>query len=276
MTAVDMLDDDTFLGAEDHYNLFTVRKNSEAPSDEERYRLQTVGQYHLGEFVNKFVRGSLVVQPREGEKEGGTSSIEKAEKDGQIEGASTPSKAGGGKEGGRERGVSSTTAGGSGTGLLFGTQQGMVGSILPLSEEDYRFFRALTKAINKVVKGVGGFSHDEYRRFLTEKTVSDAHSFIDGDLIESFLDLSKQGMEEVVMLMRAEGVGGEGGGGVRGKKKGEEEEGVAGGKDVGGMEVVEEDQGGGKEAGREAGKQEGGLLMVEEVYRRVEDMMRLH
>ena len=26
MTAVDMLDDDTFLGAEDHYNLFTVRR----------------------------------------------------------------------------------------------------------------------------------------------------------------------------------------------------------------------------------------------------------
>ena len=67
------------------------------------------------------------------------------------------------------------------------------------------------------MKSVGGFQHDEYRRFLTEKAVSDAHSFIDGDLIESFLDLSKQGMEEVVMLMRAEGVGG--GGGRRGGGK---------------------------------------------------------
>jgi len=130
-----------------------------------------------------------------------------------------------------------------------------------------------------VVKGVGGLSHDEYRRFLTEKAVSDAHSFIDGDLIESFLDLSKQGMEEVVMLMRAEGVGGGGGGGGGGageKKKGEEQEGGAGGKEAGGMEVVGEEQGEGKEGGKEGGKQGGGLLMVEEVYRRVEDMTRLH
>ena len=34
-----------------------VRKNSEAATDEERYRLETVGEFHLGEFVNKFVRG---------------------------------------------------------------------------------------------------------------------------------------------------------------------------------------------------------------------------
>jgi DNA damage-binding protein 1 len=30
MTAVDILDDDTYLGAENSFNLFTVRKNSEA------------------------------------------------------------------------------------------------------------------------------------------------------------------------------------------------------------------------------------------------------
>ena len=30
MTAVEVLDDDTYLGAENSFNLFTVRKNSEA------------------------------------------------------------------------------------------------------------------------------------------------------------------------------------------------------------------------------------------------------
>lgn len=40
MTAVEILDDDTFLGSENSYNLFTVRKNSDAASDEERRRLQ--------------------------------------------------------------------------------------------------------------------------------------------------------------------------------------------------------------------------------------------
>ncbi len=40
MTAVDILDDDTYLGAEISYNLFTVRKNSDAAADEDRNRLE--------------------------------------------------------------------------------------------------------------------------------------------------------------------------------------------------------------------------------------------
>ena len=42
MTAIDMIDDDTYVGAENYYNLFTVRKNSDAATDEERSRLQVV------------------------------------------------------------------------------------------------------------------------------------------------------------------------------------------------------------------------------------------
>ncbi len=42
MTGVEVLDDDTFLGAEDSFNLFTMRKNSEAASDEDRSRLQVL------------------------------------------------------------------------------------------------------------------------------------------------------------------------------------------------------------------------------------------
>ena len=40
MTAVEVLDDDTYLGAENSYNLFTLRKNSDAASDEDRNRLE--------------------------------------------------------------------------------------------------------------------------------------------------------------------------------------------------------------------------------------------
>ena len=39
MSAVEILDDDVYLGAENFYNLFTVRKNSEGATDEERGRL---------------------------------------------------------------------------------------------------------------------------------------------------------------------------------------------------------------------------------------------
>lgn len=42
MTSIDILDDDTFIGAENYYNLFTLRKNTDATTDEERARLEVL------------------------------------------------------------------------------------------------------------------------------------------------------------------------------------------------------------------------------------------
>jgi DNA damage-binding protein 1 len=47
-----MLDDDTYVAAENSYNLYVVRKNSDAASDEDRSRLEVVGEYHTGERGN--------------------------------------------------------------------------------------------------------------------------------------------------------------------------------------------------------------------------------
>ncbi|PSS09490.1 DNA damage-binding protein like [Actinidia chinensis var. chinensis] len=54
MSAVEILDDDIYLGAQNNFDLFTVRKNSNGATDEERGCLEVVGEYHLGEFVNRF------------------------------------------------------------------------------------------------------------------------------------------------------------------------------------------------------------------------------
>lgn len=40
MCAATVLDDEIYLGAENNYNLFTVRKNDEAVAEEERCRLE--------------------------------------------------------------------------------------------------------------------------------------------------------------------------------------------------------------------------------------------
>ncbi len=40
MTAVACLDEDCYLGAENSYNLFTARKNSDSAADDERNRLE--------------------------------------------------------------------------------------------------------------------------------------------------------------------------------------------------------------------------------------------
>lgn len=53
----------------------------------------------------------------------------------------------------------------------------------------------------KTVKGVGGLSHKRFRRFINERRNVEAHNFLDGDLIESFLDLRRDKMSEVSVLV---------------------------------------------------------------------------
>ncbi|KAG6496539.1 hypothetical protein ZIOFF_044406 [Zingiber officinale] len=158
MSAVEILDDDVFVGAENNYNLFTVRKNSDAASDEERGRLEVVGEYHLGEFVNRFRHGSLVMRLPDSEV------------------GNIPT-------------------------IIFGTINGVIGVIASLPHDQYVFFEKLQANLVKVIKGVGGLSHEQWRSFNNEKRTADARNFLDGDLIESFLDLSRSRMDDIATSM---------------------------------------------------------------------------
>ncbi|KAI4897816.1 hypothetical protein NFI96_018282, partial [Prochilodus magdalenae] len=172
MSAVEILDDDNFLGAENAFNLFVCQKDSAATTDEERQHLQEVGVFHLGEFVNVFCHGSLVLQ---------------------------------------NLGESSTPTQGS---VLFGTVNGMIGLVTSLSEGWYSLLMDLQNRLNKVIKSVGKIEHSLYpsgkerghsitwRSFNTERKTEQATGFIDGDLIESFLDLGRAKMQEVVSTLQ--------------------------------------------------------------------------
>uniref|UniRef100_A0A8B9ZBU8 DNA damage-binding protein 1 n=1 Tax=Buteo japonicus TaxID=224669 RepID=A0A8B9ZBU8_9AVES len=151
MSAVEILDDDNFLGAENAFNLFVCQKDSAATTDEERQHLQEVGLSHLGEFVNVFCHGSLVMQ---------------------------------------NLGETSTPTQGS---VLFGTVNGMIGLVTSLSESWYNLLLDMQNRLNKVIKSVG-----KIESFHTERKTEPATGFIDGDLIESFLDISRPKMQEVV------------------------------------------------------------------------------
>ncbi|CAA0805711.1 DNA damage-binding protein 1a [Striga hermonthica] len=59
MSAVEILDNDTYLGAENNYNLCTARMNSAV---EEQGQLEIVGKYHLGDCINRFHHGSLIMR----------------------------------------------------------------------------------------------------------------------------------------------------------------------------------------------------------------------
>ena len=171
MTAVCALDDETYLGAENSFNLFTVRKNSDAAADEERSRLDVIGEYHLGEFVNRFRAGSLVMRlPGDGDGAGLGLGLDASNE--------APTR-------------------------LFGTVNGAIGVVASLPESTHTFLAALQKAMNKVVSGVGGFSHDAWRSFHNEhrSRLVEARGFVDGDLIESFLDLRPEKASEVASVV---------------------------------------------------------------------------
>ena len=56
---------------------------------------------------------------------------------------------------------------------------------------------AAQEALRKVVKGVGGWDHASFRAFVNERKTSDARGIVDGDLVESFLDVGKEVQTQV-------------------------------------------------------------------------------
>ena len=59
----------------------------------------------------------------------------------------------------------------------------------------------LQSALKKVVKGVGGLDHGAWRAFKNERGTRECRNFIDGDLVEQYLDLKKDVMQKVVAMM---------------------------------------------------------------------------
>jgi DNA damage-binding protein 1 len=86
--------------------------------------------------------------------------------------------------------------------LLYGTANGGIGVVGTLDKANFEFLLDVERAVNGVIKGIGGFSHDSYRSFQNEKIREGAVNFVDGDLIESLLELPKERVQEVVNKMR--------------------------------------------------------------------------
>ena len=69
--------------------------------------------------------------------------------------------------------------------------------VTTLDEETYNFLLLLQKKLAKVIKSVGNIDHDSWRSFCTSRKSDGAKGFIDGDLVESFLDLPREKMQQV-------------------------------------------------------------------------------
>lgn len=176
MTAVAAVDDEVSLGGENGFNLITLRRRSGAVNEDERAQLDLVGTFHTGDFINRLLPGSLVMR-----------------KDSPADGT--------GSSKGNPVAVSVAPQT-----LLYGSVSGAVGVLVRLTPEDFQLLRRVEAALNDVVKGIGGLQHTEWRAFATEATgpssgfgtsvlgngaTNQARGYIDGDLIERFLDLDR-------------------------------------------------------------------------------------
>uniref|UniRef100_A0A7S2S558 DNA damage-binding protein 1 n=1 Tax=Mucochytrium quahogii TaxID=96639 RepID=A0A7S2S558_9STRA len=191
MTAVGICDDDTYIGAETHLNLFTVQKNSTAVTEEARHMLNVCGEFHLGEFVNRFHHGSLVMQSAQQQtdmmKTGGTASstLPKVSDDDQVSET--------------VMGILNSSAKPE---MLFCTVNGVIGVIASLTEGQYKLLRRVEKALSCVIQGVGGLSHSAWRSFTNDrKSLPNRTGYIDGDLIEAFLELPDEDVKRVVDMV---------------------------------------------------------------------------
>jgi DNA damage-binding protein 1 len=205
-TSVAMLSDDIYLGGENWNNLFVLKRNTKAQSEEVRCRLDTVGEFHLGEMCNKFMSGSLVMPSTSSSKEssssGGTAR-RKSLLSSPKKGGSSKLPASPGLAPTATRSRRPLVAIGSHT--LFGTVDGTLGVILGLDGPTAAFFSCLERALQRVITPVGNFGHQQFRAFNAEQRLHPSHGFVDGDLAESFLDLDKSTMQKVVDEMNRDG-----------------------------------------------------------------------
>lgn len=201
-TAVSMLTDNVYIGGENWNNLFVLRRNTKATSEEVRCRLDTVGEFHLGEMVNKFMSGSLVMRSSNETSSGSSGSRRRS--------LTSPKKSDSGKASAATSGAPAGSRSKRpgvliGSQTLFGTVDGTLGSILGLDGPTSAFFACLERSMQRVVRPVGNFSHQKFRAFNAEQRHHPSHGFIDGDLVESFLDLDKTTMGQVVHEMNRDG-----------------------------------------------------------------------
>eukprot|EP00479_Gromia_sphaerica_P002187 TRINITY_DN12625_c0_g1_i1.p1 TRINITY_DN12625_c0_g1~~TRINITY_DN12625_c0_g1_i1.p1 ORF type:complete len:215 (-),score=39.08 TRINITY_DN12625_c0_g1_i1:24-668(-) len=192
-----MFDDEVFIGGENSFNLFTVRKNTNAVSEEERSRLNVIGQYHLGEYVNVFKHGSLVMYMPDPDVNmiEQLPPLEPRDLPNLERNPSRDSLQMDKKEEAKEEDFHSSSA--LKRKLIYGTVNGSVGVIASLTKSQFDFLYKIQKALAKNVKFIGGFSHAKYRMFSSDSSKKDAHNFVDGDLIEFFLTLSPDKMTQI-------------------------------------------------------------------------------
>lgn len=158
LNSIEIVDDDNFLIGDCYQNILSLRKDSGQSNEEERKCLQNNGCIHLGEQINIYRHGSLGMQQQSNE-------------------------------------IFNTHFQGS---ILAGTVSGSIILFAQLSPLMFKILNELQTRLAKYISTAGKIQYDKWRDFESNKRNESYKNFIDGDLIESFLDLSPSEAAAVV------------------------------------------------------------------------------
>jgi Mono-functional DNA-alkylating methyl methanesulfonate N-term/CPSF A subunit region len=224
MTSIGALSENVCFGADDAGNLLIFEKEKAKLQQGHRGKLSVVGEFHIGSIVNNILRGSLSSIPTSSI---GQSSVEEdlavIDMDEDTSGAAKKRKSHSQRKPGTGFGPSVEAR----PELVFGTSGGSIGVVLSLDEPLFRFLACLQWAITSTKAAVGLLSHATYRGYFDMRKpanyypptslysasyladpsisgsshisgVSTSRKCIDGDVIESFLDLNPEMQAKVV------------------------------------------------------------------------------
>ena len=86
---------------------------------------------------------------------------------------------------------------------MYGSSQGCLGLVAQISPVLFAFLKEVESRMANLIVPVGGFSHEAWRSYKDCMwTVRVAHNIIDGELIESFLDLSLEDKKKIVQGLK--------------------------------------------------------------------------
>ena len=83
--------------------------------------------------------------------------------------------------------------------VLYGTVNGAIGIVTQIPQDFHDFLHALEERLSHTIKSVGKIDHAFWRSFHNIQKTEPSEGFIDGDLIETFLDLARNKMKDTVV-----------------------------------------------------------------------------
>lgn len=156
-------DNNMYLVSDVDGNVFTLRRELQPRSDEEKYKLERIAQFNFGERINRMINVSKTVDQKDWENifsQGGS----ETSGSNRTNGLKVLNLGFGNNEDKKKENCNANNNNQINL-TYFGTLEGSFGIIASLPKETYEFLMALQKEILKTVSSTGSFEYEKWRAF---------------------------------------------------------------------------------------------------------------